>query len=48
MSSFISKPAMIVLPEPGSSASRNRNGIRGSIDSYTAVIWCGYGSITEV
>ena len=39
---------MIVLPEPGSSASRNRIGCRGSISSYTALIWCGNGSIAEV
>ena len=32
---------MIVLPAPGSSASRNRSGWRGSISWYTAVIWCG-------
>ena len=29
---------MIVLPAPGSSANRKRNGCRGSIASYTAVI----------
>jgi len=33
ISSFINKPAMIVLPAPGSSASRKRSGCRGNIDS---------------
>lgn len=31
MSSLTSRPAMTVLPAPGSSASRNRSGWRGSI-----------------
>ena len=48
MSSLISRPVMMVLPAPGSSASRNRNGIRGSISWYTAEIWCGNGWIPEV
>ena len=34
-------PAMIVLPVPGSSASRNRSTGWGSIDPYTASVWCG-------
>ena len=34
---------MIVLPVPGSSASRKRNATCGSIISYTAATWCGYG-----
>ena len=38
ISSFISSPVMMVLPAPGSSASRKRSGYRGSIASYTAVI----------
>jgi len=33
ISSFIRRPAIIVLPAPGSSASRNRNGWRGSMAS---------------
>ena len=44
-SSLISRPAMIVLPAPGSSASRKRIGWRGSMCSYTALIWWGSGSI---
>jgi hypothetical protein len=44
ISSFISRPAMIVLPAPGSSARRKRSGWRGSMASYTAVIWCGRGA----
>jgi hypothetical protein len=31
--SEIKRPAMMVLPAPGSSASRKRNGWRGNIDS---------------
>jgi len=38
----------IVFPAPGSSASKNRSGWRGSISSYTAVIWCGSGSRLDV
>ena len=38
---------MMVLPAPGSSASRKRSGWRSSISPYTAVIWCGSGSIFE-
>jgi len=38
ISSLMSRPAMIVLPAPGSSASRKCKGWRGSISSYTAVI----------
>ena len=37
----------MVLPAPGSSASRNRSGCFGSISSYTAVIWCGSGITVE-
>ena len=44
ISSLMYSPAMIVLPAPGSSASRNRSGWRGSISPYTASIWCGSGS----
>ena len=33
ISSFIKRPAMIVLPAPGSSASRKRSGWRGSMVS---------------
>ena len=47
ISSLMSRPAMIVLPAPGSSASRNRSGCRRSITSYTARIWWGSGSIVE-
>jgi len=39
---------MIVLPAPGSSASRKRSGWRGSISPYTARIWCGSGSRFDV
>ncbi len=35
---------MMVLPAPGSSASRKLSGWSGSIRSYTAVIWWGSGS----
>ena len=42
------RPAMIVLPAPGSSARRKRNGWRVSISPYTPVIWCGSGSTSEV
>ena len=38
ISSLIRSPAMIVLPAPGSSASKNLKGCRSIIDSYTAVI----------
>ena len=34
---------MIVLPVPGSSASRNRSWGCGSIAPYTAVVWWAYG-----
>ena len=34
------RPAMIVFPVPGSSASRNRSRGWGSIAPYTAFIWC--------
>ena len=34
---------MIVLPVPGSSASRNRSSGCGSIAPYTAVVWWAYG-----
>jgi len=40
-SSLMSRPAMIVLPAPGSSASRKRSRGCGSIFMYTASIWCG-------
>jgi len=33
ISSLMSRPAMIVLPAPGWSTSRNRSGWRGSISS---------------
>ena len=39
---------MIVLPAPGSSASRNRSGVRGSSSPYTARIWCGSGCTSLV
>ena len=45
ISSFTSRPVMMVFPAPGSSASRKRSGCRGSISSYTAVIWWGSGWI---
>ena len=35
---------MIVLPAPGSSRSKKRNGSRGSMALYTAVICLGNGS----
>jgi len=44
MSSRMKSPVMIVLPAPGSSARRKESGWRGSIASYTAVIWWGSGS----
>jgi hypothetical protein len=39
---------MIVLPAPGSSATKNLSGWRCSMLAYTAVIWCGKGSTSEV
>ena len=39
---------MMVLPAPASSASRKRNGSCGSIRSYTAMRWCGSGSMRAV
>ena len=33
INSLIRSPAMMVLPAPGSSASRKRSGWRGSVDS---------------
>lgn len=48
INSFMRRPAIIVLPAPGSSASRKRSGWRGSISWQTAVIWCGSGSTTDV
>ena len=39
---------MIVLPAPGSSASRKRSGVRGSNSPYTARIWCGSGRTSLV
>ncbi len=41
-------PAMIVLPAPGSSPRRNRRRGWGSMWSYTAIRWCGSGSIIEI
>ena len=37
------RPAMIVLPAPGSSASRNRSLGSRRKQSYTASSWCGSG-----
>ena len=39
---------MMVLPAPASSASRNRKGNCLSMCSYTAIRWCGRGSICEI
>ena len=39
---------MMVLPAPGSSANKNRSGWRGNISPYTAVIWWGSGSTSDV
>ena len=38
ISSLAYNPAMIVFPAPGSSASRNRSGMRGNSSPYTARI----------
>lgn len=38
----------MVLPAPGSSARRNRSGVRGSSSLYTARNWWGSGSTSHV
>ena len=39
------RPVMMVLPAPASSASRKRSGSWRSMCSYTAMRWCGSGSM---
>ena len=47
ISSRMSSPAIIVLPAPGSSASRKRMRGNGSMRLYTASSWCSKGSTWE-